>query len=151
MNRPEDTAARERRLRQLAGELRLAAGLSFSEAPWFAPTLDECRLDIESALTLATADADTGALILRAELSMRTWRRIEAATRAFGSGRVQCDCGGELIALTRPGRTAPFAGHQLSVPDDFAIPTCARCGAESLDPETAGRLDAALFARYLAR
>jgi len=150
MDRQADTAA-ERRLRQLAGELRLAAAHALTEAPWFAATVDECRLDIESALAAAADDASTSALILRAELAMRTWRRIEATTRAFGSGRPQCDCGGELIALTRPGRTAPFAGHQLEVPDDFAIPTCARCGAESLDPETAGRLDAALFARYLAR
>lgn len=150
MSRQVDTAA-QRRLRQLAGELRLAAGLAIREAPWFAATVDECRLDIESALSLAAEDAGASALILRAELAMRTWRRIEAATHAFGSGRPQCDCGGDLIALARPGRTAPFAGHHLEVPDDFAIPTCARCGAESLDPETAGRLDAALFARYLAR
>jgi hypothetical protein len=149
MDTQVDTPA-QRRLRQMAGELRMAAGLALSDAPWFAATVDECRLDIENALSLAIDDAAAGALIVRAELAMRTWRRIEAVMH-FGPARPQCDCGGELVAVTRPGRTAPFAGQEIAVPDDFAIPTCARCGAESLDAETAGRLDAALFARYLAR
>jgi hypothetical protein len=149
MTHGDDTAA-QRRLRQLAGELRLAAALALGEAPWLAPTLDECRLDIERALSCAV-DGEASALVVRADILLRTWRRVDAATRAVGSGRAHCDCGGDLVPLARPGRTAPFAGHQLAVPDDFVIPTCARCGAEMLDPETASRLDAALFARYLAR
>jgi hypothetical protein len=143
----------QRRLRRIAGELRLAAGMALAETPWFAPTLDECRLDIDCLLSLGHDDDDpqSASVLLRAELALRTWRRIEAATRAFSGARPHCDCGGDLVAVTRPGRIAPFAGHQLEVPADFAIPTCERCGAESLDPETAQRLDAALFARYLAR
>jgi len=145
------TNEEQRRLRRIAGELRLAAAHALGEAPWFAPTLDECRLDIDRTLSVGDSDDDAPSIILRGELALRTWRRIDAATRAFAGGRPCGDCGGELISLARPGRIAPFAGHQLEVPADFAIPTCARCGAESLDPESAGRLDAALFARYLAR
>jgi len=141
----------QRRLQRIAGELRMAAGHALVDAPWFAPTLDECRLDIERILSLGTRDDAAPSVILRGELALRSWRRIEAATRAFNGGRAQCDCGGDLVAVARAGRVAPFAGHQLEVPADFAIPTCALCGAESLDPETAGRLDAELFARYLAR
>lgn len=49
----------------------------------------------------------------------------------------------------RPGRTVRFRNMKaLSVPEDLPIPTCGRCGAEYVDPQTAARIDVALMETY---
>lgn len=49
----------------------------------------------------------------------------------------------------RPGRTARFRTMKaLPVPEDIPIPTCGRCGAECIDPETAALLNAVLAETY---
>ena len=141
------------RLRALAVELRDAAAVALAHRSWFAPTLDDCRVDIERLLTiLGPAELDGGALrslIVRAELVLRTWGQI-VDTIASGRSCWHCPCGGTLVDVARPGRLVPFRGRQLEVPADFAIPTCDRCGAERLDAEGAARLDTLLLSSFMS-
>lgn len=49
----------------------------------------------------------------------------------------------------RPGRTVRYRNMAaLGIPDDFPIPTCGRCGAESIDEQTAAALAGMLETRY---
>jgi hypothetical protein len=146
-----DTSTQQR-LCSLSVELRIATSAAVSKGSWFAPTLDECRLDIERVRTLCRDDenAEAHAVMVRSELALRTWHRIVDVMSPFHAPRL-CECGGRLTALRCRGRWAPFRGRQVEVPDDFAIPTCERCGVESLDAETAERLDEVLLARYVAQ
>jgi DNA-directed RNA polymerase subunit RPC12/RpoP len=54
------------------------------------------------------------------------------------------ECGGEVRLMERLGRVREVVrGTRLSIPDNFAIPTCVRCGEEfSLD--VSEKLDAVL-------
>jgi len=61
-------------------------------------------------------------------------------------------CGGNTVRpRARPGRTIQYKTiAALPLPADLTIPTCSRCRAESVDAETAQRLDGILPALYLA-
>jgi hypothetical protein len=147
-----DTATQQTRLASLAVELRIATTVAVAHDAWFAPTLDDCRLDVERMQALdaeSVAAAEAAALIARSEAVLRTWRRIVAVT-GVGKLKRECrDCGGGLVDVARPGRMIPFRGAQVEVPAQLEIPTCDRCGAESLDAPSAARLDAALFSAYV--
>lgn len=141
------------RLNALAHELRSAAEVALSIGSWFAPTLDDCRLDVEQLLSVDAAQRsphDVHQVRVRAELALRTWSRIVALT-----GIKPPRCGtcneGVVVEVARPGRVVPFRGLQIELPSDFAIPTCERCGTETLDPTGGARLDELLFAEYLRR
>jgi hypothetical protein len=55
------------------------------------------------------------------------------------------ECGGEVKMAARAGRTREQRkGVVLAIPDDFEIPTCARCGEEYLSKEGSAALDALL-------
>ncbi|MCU1276510.1 MAG: hypothetical protein JWM53_56 [bacterium] len=150
MSNAAETDAQQR-LSKVAIDLRVAASVAVTRGSWFAPTLDDCRVDVERLLAIGRHDDDreSHALIFRAELALRTWRRIVAVDSA-GRARPHCDCGGRLVETARPGRIAPFRGRPLEIPSSFAIPTCEQCGAECLDEETGARLDAILLAQYFA-
>ena len=147
-----DVDSEQAQLAQLADELR-AAGIDamVARSP-FAPTLDDCRVDVERLLAAPPADVlERHAIILRSTLALGTWRRILAAKHAAAPPRCP-SCGtGALVEVARAGRVVPFRGVDVELPPDLAIPTCDRCGAESLDPETAARLDALLFRAYIGR
>lgn len=58
------------------------------------------------------------------------------------------ECGGEVKLLAKEGRTREYIkGIHLSVPADFEIPTCVKCGEESMVPEIAQKLDWILTSR----
>jgi len=61
-------------------------------------------------------------------------------------------CGGNTVRpRARPGRTIQYKTiAALPLPADLTIPTCSRCRAESVDAETAKRLDGILPSLYLA-
>lgn len=150
-----DSESTRARLARVAGELRRALAEALGCGSWFAPTLDDCRIDLER-ITLtpeALHAAEPSALMARCELALRTWRRIALTSGDGARAWSRCQsCGvGVLVAVARPGRLAPFRGHRVEIPADFSIPTCDRCGAEALDAETAARLDRALMSSYYAR
>lgn len=58
---------------------------------------------------------------------------------------------GTIRLVARAGRTWPYKGLTLTVPADFAIPTCDHCGEEWLDPDRAEALDATLEGQYKER
>src|SRR5690349_1957010 len=111
-----DTSTQQR-LFSLSVELRIATSAAVSKGSWFAPTLDECRLDIERVSTLCHGEAnpEAHAVMVRSELALRTWRRIVDVMGPFRAPRL-CDCGGRLTALTCRGRWVPFRGRQVEVP-----------------------------------
>lgn len=52
------------------------------------------------------------------------------------------ECGGEVRLLARKGRTREYLrGVRLPIPDDFGIPTCTKCGEESMNVEVSEPLD----------
>lgn len=52
------------------------------------------------------------------------------------------ECGGEVRLLARKGRTREYLrGVRLPIPDDFGIPTCMKCGEESMNVEVSEPLD----------
>ncbi len=59
------------------------------------------------------------------------------------------ECGKRAVEpWTGPGRRSPFRNFPaLELPATLAIPTCANCGAEWIDRETARRIDEALAAQ----
>jgi hypothetical protein len=58
-----------------------------------------------------------------------------------------CECGGQVHPVAGVGRTRSLEyGKPLPVPDDFLIPTCAKCGETYMDPDRAEVLDAFLAA-----
>ena len=61
-------------------------------------------------------------------------------------------CGGRTVRpLQRPARTVSYRVFPaLPIPADLPIPTCTRCRAECLDPETNRRLEALLPHLYEA-
>ena len=143
-------------LAQLADELRAAGIDAVAQGSPLAPTLDDCRVDVERLLTAPPRDDDRferHAILLRGTLALGTWRRIVAAKANAAAGPPRCpSCStGVLVEVARAGRVAPFRGVAIELPSDLAIPTCDRCGAESLDAETAARLDALLFRAYVDR
>ena len=139
-------------LAQLADELRAAGIDALAARSPFAPTLDDCRVDVERLLAAPPADAlEQRAIILRSTLALGTWRRIVAAKHDAAPPRCPSCGAGALVEVARAGRLVPFRGVEVELPHDLAIPTCDRCGAESLDPETAARLDAVLFRAYIGR
>ncbi|MDB4967101.1 MAG: hypothetical protein JWN44_2790 [Myxococcales bacterium] len=140
-------------LAALAHDLRSATAAALSIGSWFAPTLDDCRVDVERLLALDRDHRpphDVHLLQTRAELALRTWSRIVAVT---GAKLPRCGvcAGGILVEIARPGRTVPFRGVQIELPADFAIPTCDHCGAETLDAAGGARLDTMLMTEYLRR
>lgn len=141
-------------LERLAVALRIAASIAVARGSWFAPTLDDCRVDVERLLSVgsaAVAGGEAHALIVRGELALRTWRRI-VSVLGFAPKGARCGaCGGRLSDVACPGRVVPFRGLRVEVPADFAIPTCEDCGAESLDGKTADAFDAALLAALSLR
>jgi hypothetical protein len=141
------------RLSVLARELRSAARVALSVGSWFAPTLDDCRLDAEQLLSVDAEQRSSHDLHLvrvRAELVLRTWSRIVALT-GIEPPRCEACQEGLLVEVARPGRVVPFRGLQIELPPDFAIPTCERCGTETLDAIRGARLDELLFSEYLRR
>ncbi len=146
------------RLTRVVEDLRSATASSLAIGSWFAPTLDDCRLDAERLLGLGHAASETAvhAVLVRAELALRTWTKLAAMLRhhhgTTGLAQPCRLCGaGTLRPVARAGRTAPFRGICLEIPADFAIPTCDHCHAESLDPETAARLDEQLLSAWTWR
>lgn len=60
------------------------------------------------------------------------------------------ECGeGTIRLVARPGREWPYRGMAIMVPANFEIPTCDRCGEESLNPDQAEALDAVLETAYV--
>jgi hypothetical protein len=141
------------RLSGLAAELREAAGAAVERRSWFAPTLDDCRVDIERLSSVGdagTLDPSTvRMLVLRAELVLRTWRQVLETIKS-GKSRWHCPCGGTLVDVARPGRVVPFRGREVELPAGFIIPTCDRCASERLDDETATNLDTLLLSSFMS-
>ncbi len=150
-----DGESEQAELVQLAEELRAAGIDAVAHGSSLASTLDDCRVDVERLLAAPPRDDDRfarHAILLRGALALGTWRRIVAA-KAGAAGPPRCpSChGGVLVERARAGRRVPFHGVDVELPSDLAIPTCDRCGAESLDEETAARLDALLFRAWIER
>jgi hypothetical protein len=148
-----DTAER---LQSALADLRAATAAALAAGSWFAPTLDDCRVDADRLLGLgrAASDAAVHAVLLRANLALRTWEKLSAVSRhALHNEPRRCPfCShGTLRPLARAGRTAPFRGLRLPIPADFAIPTCDACDAEALDSDTARRLDEKLLSAWTWR
>jgi len=60
-----------------------------------------------------------------------------------------CYCGGRVDLLPGKGRTRCLeAGIPLSIPDDFLLPTCRKCGEQYMCVEISGPLDALLARLY---
>jgi len=143
------SAVRER-LAHAAESLRLCCVEALRRGSWLTPTLDDCRVDAERLLELNASGVAAEALLARAELVLRTWERL--AARPGTIGRLCPSCHTDTMqAVARPGRTVPFRGVEVEIPESFIIPTCARCGAESLDPATATRLDELLWSAWSKR
>ena len=144
------------RLEHAAAQLRSATAAALSAGSWFAPTLDDCRVDAARLLSLGrnAPEAAVHAVLLRADLALRTWEKLASVTRhSLHNEPRRCPfCShGTLRPIARAGRTAPYRGLRLAIPDDFAIPTCDRCDAESLDRDTAARLDEKLLSAWTWR
>jgi hypothetical protein len=56
--------------------------------------------------------------------------------------------GGEVRPVKVAGRLYRHYTMLLELPEDIAVPTCARCGSEYVDRELGARIDKALAARY---
>jgi len=73
---------------------------------------------------------------------------VTRAAEAAGLGMVprRCHaCGtGRVVPVAKEGRTERYHGEVLEIPANLPIPTCDRCGAEWMDPDTARRIDEAL-------
>lgn len=55
------------------------------------------------------------------------------------------ECGGRVELVTRAGRTRELLkGVVVEIPSDVGIPTCTRCGEESMSAEISDKLDAYL-------
>jgi transcriptional regulator with XRE-family HTH domain len=55
------------------------------------------------------------------------------------------ECGGDVQLVARRGRTREYLrGVFLPIPKDFGIPTCTRCGEESMSADISEKLDAHL-------
>jgi hypothetical protein len=143
-----------KRLNALAAELRAAAGDALAHESWFAPALDDCRVDIERSLSLVEpSELDAGiarTLGMRGEMMLRTWKQALATIQA-GKSQWHCPCGGRLVDVARPGRAVPYRGQHVALPDDFVIPTCERCGSERLEGEAAKRFDALVMSAFMAK
>jgi hypothetical protein len=151
----KQTGRQSTQLGQVAEELREATAAALSWESWFAPTLDDCRLDAErlQQLGAAASEAAVHAVLIRSELALRTWRKLAAMTRHPARPPRPCPlCGqGTMQPVARAGRTVPFRGMQLEIPADFPIPTCDHCDGESLDTESAARLDEQLLSTWTGR
>jgi hypothetical protein len=164
------------RLTRAAEALRTATADAHASGSWFAPTLDDCRLDADRLLSLGNnaPESSVHAVLVRADLALRTWNKLVAVLRhhhpsapsvlpsevptpspgtvaAIRARRCPFCESGTLWPVAKPGRTAPFRGVRLEIPATFAIPTCDHCGAEALDPETAARLDDVLLSAWTWR
>jgi hypothetical protein len=86
----DDDAVRERAdLERLARQLRQAAAIAFKTHPWFAPSLDDCRVDAERLLACddGWSRHDLRRLVLaRGALLLRTWDGLSASLRRRGPG-----------------------------------------------------------------
>jgi DNA-directed RNA polymerase subunit RPC12/RpoP len=52
------------------------------------------------------------------------------------------ECGGKVEFKAISGRMREYRkGIMLSIPDDFPIPTCSKCGEEMMIPEVSCELD----------
>ncbi|MDB4967837.1 MAG: hypothetical protein JWN44_3526 [Myxococcales bacterium] len=143
-------------LERVARELRRATAAALTERSFLVTTLDDCRVDLDRSLSLGeeqTSPIEVHALLLRAELVLRTWRRLQTGSfRALTGERACSTCErGTLIDVARKGRMTRFRGGEVEIPADFVIPTCNFCRAESLDATTAAQLDDALLAAYVRR
>lgn len=148
MPNPGDMIGERKQLERLSIELRIAETTAIAHNSWFAPTLDDCRVDVERILSGGRGPdghAEADGIIVRSEVALRTWRRI-AAVMGLRSAQRRCDCGGRLADVAKAGRIVPFNGLRVEVPADFVIATCSDCGAELLDERTAQSLDAVLLA-----
>jgi len=163
------------RLARAADALRSATADAHASGSWFAPTLDDCRLDADRLLSLGSnaPEASVHAVLVRADLALRTWNKLVAVLRhhhpsspslpsevptpspgtvaAIRARKCPFCENGTLWPVAKSGRTAPFRGVRLEIPSDFAIPTCDKCDAEALDPETAARLDDLLLSAWTWR
>jgi transcriptional regulator with XRE-family HTH domain/ribosomal protein S27AE len=62
------------------------------------------------------------------------------------------ECGGAVEMRKAAGRTREFRrGVLLEIPQTFGIPTCTRCGEESMIPEVSDELDRVLGEAYRAQ
>lgn len=60
------------------------------------------------------------------------------------------ECGGDVRLLGGKDRTRQYLpGVHLPIPDDFGIPTCTRCGEESMNIEVSEALDKLLGERLV--
>jgi len=55
---------------------------------------------------------------------------------------------GQVRPVARAGRIVPYRGVGVELPEEFAIPTCDHCGAESMTDELAGHFDLAIETAY---
>ncbi len=147
-----DGEAERAQLALLAEQLRAAGIDAVAASSGLAPALDDCRVDVERLLAAPDGDRFARhAIILRSTLALGAWRRVVAAKAGGDASRCPSCNKGTLVEVARAGRVVPFRGVDVELPHDLAIPTCDRCGAESLDAETAAQLDAILFSAYLGR
>jgi hypothetical protein len=143
-------------LSRAAQELRRATAAALAEGSFLSATLDDCRVDVDRALSLRPDQhnpIEMHALALRAELILRTWRRLQTGSYRAVAGEWPCSTceRGTLVDVARPGRMIHFRGVLVEVPAHIVIPTCNFCQAESLDPAAAAELDRALLSAYLLR
>ncbi|MCU1278330.1 MAG: hypothetical protein JWM53_1876 [bacterium] len=143
-------------LARTAQALRRATATALGQGSFLATALDDCRVDVDRFLSLREEQLNHGevhSLVLRAELVLRTWQRLQTGSfRALASDRACATCErGTLIDVARAGRMTRFRGGEVEIPAGFIIPTCNFCCAESLDPITAAQLDDALASAYVWR
>lgn len=71
--------------------------------------------------------------------------------RPSGGSCERCGAAHSVRPLGRAGRTAPYRTiPALPLPEDFALPTCSRCGTEFMDVELRGALRSLLARLYAA-
>src|SRR5437763_5075735 len=124
-------------LMRAAQELRRATAAALAEGSFLSTTLDDCRVDVDRALSLRPEQhnpVEMHALALRADLVLRTWRRLQTGSyRALAGERSCATCErGTVLDVARPGRMIHFRGVLVEIPAQIVIPTCNYCQVESL-------------------
>src|SRR4051812_35456137 len=100
------TASDRDTLERAARELRTATAAALAEGSFLATTLDDCRVDVDRALMLhddQQSPVELHALALRAQLVLRTWRRLQTGSyRALAGDRGCPTCErGTLVDVAR--------------------------------------------------
>ena len=80
-------------LTRAAQELRRATAAALAEGSFLSATLDDCRVDVDRALSLLPEQhnpVEMHALALRVELVLRTWRRLQTGSYRALPGERAC-------------------------------------------------------------